>query len=165
MARHTWFAVLLLTLAVNARGDDPCAAEKTRLCPNPSDNAALLRCLRSNQAKLSQACTSDLDQLLAKALEVGAGCEGDVGKLCREVEPGDGRIALCLQSQESDLSQSCQQALSRWRNLKMELGVVCRGDVGRLCPGLPEGDGRILACLRSHEKDLTSDCRSAVRKL
>jgi Golgi apparatus protein 1 len=165
LARHTWLAVLLLTLAVNARGDDPCAAEQARLCPNPSDSAALLRCLRSNKARLSEACTSDLDRLAIKALEVGAGCEGDVYSKCREVQPGEGRIALCLQSQESDLSSSCQQALSRWRNLKMELGVVCRGDAGRLCPGLPEGDGRILACLKSHEKDLTSDCRSAVRKL
>jgi hypothetical protein len=30
---------------------------------------------------------------------------------------------------------------------------------------VPEGAGRIITCLREHEKELTSDCRDVVKKL
>jgi hypothetical protein len=38
-------------------------------------------------------------------------CRGDYEKFCTGVMPGGGRIAACLKSHASELSQECQQAL------------------------------------------------------
>jgi hypothetical protein len=164
MVRQVLLAMLLLSTTLDARGQDACAAEKARLCPNPDSNVALLKCLRSNKAQLSAACTSDLDLVLAKALEIGAGCEADVYNLCRDVPAGGGRIAACLKARNTELSQSCQEAYNRWRNLQMETGVACRNDINKFCSTLYQGEGRILGCLLSHQKDLESDCQDALKK-
>jgi hypothetical protein len=34
----------------------------------------------------------------------------------------------------------------------------CTADANRLCPNVPRGKGRVNACLREHEKMLTSEC-------
>lgn len=165
MVRYILVAFSLLTLSPEARGEDPCAAEVARLCPRSRGDLVLLGCLRSHEQELSQACKGDLDAVLAKAREIGADCEGDVYKLCREVKPGEGRVATCLKENESFLSSSCQSAFNEWRLKRMELMSACAGDVGRLCQTVPEGGGRIWRCLKERAADLTSECRSALQKL
>jgi inosine-uridine nucleoside N-ribohydrolase len=164
MVRLALLATLLLGLVQPARGQDACAAETARLCPRPDDNVALLKCLRSNAAQLSAACTSQLDLVLAKALEVGAGCEADVAEFCKDVPVGQGAVGACLKANKVKVSASCQEALNRWSNLQMEVGVSCRNDINKWCSTLYAGDGRILGCLLSHEKELESDCRSTLKK-
>ena len=165
MVRHVLVVAALLTLAAEARGEDACTAEVNRLCPRSRGDLLVLGCLRANEAAISAACKGDLDLLLAKAKEIGADCEGDVQKLCKDVAPGEGRVATCLKDNESRLSTSCQSAFNEWRMGRMKLTAACAGDVGKWCPQVPEGGGRILRCLREHERELGSDCRSALNKL
>jgi hypothetical protein len=122
-------------------------------------------CLRSHEQELSQACRGDLDAVLAKAKAISADCEGDVYRLCKDVEPSEGRVAACLKDRESELSQSCQGAFNAWRLKRMEFTAACAGDVGRLCRDVPEGAGRVWTCLKEKEKELGSDCRAAMKKL
>jgi hypothetical protein len=65
----------------------------------------------------------------------------------------------------SSLSQSCQGAVNRVRLTYSQIQANCAEDFGRVCPGIPEGGGRILECLREHEKELSSVCRDVVKKL
>ncbi len=51
--------------------------------------------------------------LFAVALSLGAvafagPCDADVDKYCGDVQPGQGSIANCLQSQEANLSFQCR---------------------------------------------------------
>jgi Golgi apparatus protein 1 len=155
----------LAALPLAARAEDPCAAEVHRLCPRSRGDVETLSCLRANERELSRACKGDLDAVLAKARAIGAACEGDVYKLCKDVAPGEGRVAACLKAHEGELSQGCQGAFNTWRLARMELTAACAGDVGRFCRDVPEGGGRIWTCLKEHLPELTSDCRSAVNKL
>jgi hypothetical protein len=41
---------------------------------------------------------------------------------------------------------------------------LCRGDAGRLCPGVQPGGGRILACLQQQAGALSPQCRDALPK-
>lgn len=42
---------------------------------------------------------------------------------------------------------------------------ACEADYRRLCASVLPGGGRILKCLHEHDKDLASDCRSALQSL
>jgi hypothetical protein len=41
---------------------------------------------------------------------------------------------------------------------EQQLLHACGGDVGRLCPGVPPGDGRIKACVKAHASELSAGC-------
>ena len=165
MAVRMIVAVMLLGVAGAAFAEDDCAAEVARLCPASRGDLLVLGCLRANSAALSRVCKGDPDALLAKARQVGSSCDADAAKLCKEVQAGEGRIVSCLRDNESSLSTSCQAAFNKWRLMRMNLQSACAGEIGKLCQMVPEGSGRIYTCLKEHEKDLGSDCRSALNKL
>jgi hypothetical protein len=158
-------ALLLVATSLPALAEDPCAAEAARLCSKARGETALLGCLRGHAKELAPACRAELSSLLAIAEEYGKDCEADARRLCAETPPGEGRLLKCLKDQESFLSQSCQGAFNRVRLERSRIQASCAGEVGRLCRDVPEGSGRILACLRRHEKKLGSDCRDTVGKL
>ena len=41
----------------------------------------------------------------------------------------------------------------------------CRADAQRLCAGIKPGEGRIVACLKSHESDLSAACKANLANL
>jgi hypothetical protein len=165
MLRHLCLAAALVTLLPAARADDPCAAEVEKWCPRGRGEFLVVACLRQHEAELSTACKGDLDAVLAKAKVIGAACEGDVYRLCKDVEPGEGRVAACLKNRESELSQSCQGAFNAWRVARMEFQAACAGDIGQLCQMVPQGSGRLWVCLREQTTKLSSKCRAALEKL
>ena len=42
--------------------------------------------------------------------------------------------------------------------------VACKPDVDRLCPGIQRGGGRIVACLKQNEAQLSAACKDALAK-
>jgi len=45
---------------------------------------------------------------------------------------------------------------------KEALAKACAGDVKRLCPGVPPGEGRIKACMKAHASKLSAPCFDVV---
>lgn len=45
------------------------------------------------------------------------------------------------------------------------MGQACKADAGKLCPGVQPGGGRVLACLKQHEAELSPDCQAALPRL
>ena len=165
MVRYVLSVVLLVGLASPARGEDACTATVAKVCPQSRGDLLVLSCMRAHEAEIAAACPGDLDAVLAKARELGADCDADAAKLCKDVQPGQGRVATCLKDKESFLSSSCQAAFNEWRLMRMRLTSACAGEIGKLCQMVPEGGGRVWTCLKKNEKDLGSDCRDALKKL
>jgi Cysteine rich repeat len=42
--------------------------------------------------------------------------------------------------------------------------VACKPDVDRLCPGIQPGGGRIVACLKQNDAQLSAACKEAIAK-
>lgn len=42
---------------------------------------------------------------------------------------------------------------------------ACHTDATQLCPGVQPGGGRVLACLKQHEAELSSGCKAALPRI
>jgi hypothetical protein len=97
----------------------------------------------------------------AADVRTGAGpCAEDIAKFCKDVQPGGGRIVACMKRNEASLSPACRQHIAQVKERAQEARAACHDDVLRFCGDVEPGQGRIVACLKQHEQDLTSDCRA-----
>ncbi|MGQ0446483.1 MAG: cysteine rich repeat-containing protein [Beijerinckiaceae bacterium] len=46
-----------------------------------------------------------------------------------------------------------------------DLKTYCMSDTERLCKGIEPGGGRLIQCLKSHEKEMSVGCAQALQKL
>jgi hypothetical protein len=92
-------------------------------------------------------------------------CQEDAERLCKGVEPGQGRILQCLKQHEADLSPACKQKRDSFRERMEEIRAACEDDVKKFCAGVQAGGGRIARCLKQHESDVSEGCRNEGRKL
>jgi hypothetical protein len=46
-----------------------------------------------------------------------------------------------------------------------DLRTYCKSDIERLCQGVEPGGGRIIKCLKAHEKEMSVGCALALKKL
>jgi len=92
-------------------------------------------------------------------------CGADVGKFCKDVQPGHGRVAVCLNEHAAELSPACKKSVetvTTQMNAHMEMHADCAGDVQKLCSDVPAGSGRVAMCLGEHTKELTPACKKHV---
>ncbi len=85
-------------------------------------------------------------------------CAADVQRLCQGIAPGGGRLHACLKSNADRLSPACRQDLAQAGQRARDVHERCQGDVWHFCQGIQPGQGRILACLKSHEAELSPPC-------
>lgn len=86
-------------------------------------------------------------------------CSEDVRRLCGDVKPGQGRTYRCLREKESELTPACRDFERKRRAESANSFDACRGDVERFCAGIRPGRGKIAACLKSHQAELSPACR------
>jgi hypothetical protein len=81
-------------------------------------------------------------------------CLDDAKKLCPGVEPGQGRVAACLQQNKEQLSQACKSRIAEFR----EGAQACEADAQKLCPGMKPGPER-RQCMQEHKDQVSPGCR------
>ena len=93
-------------------------------------------------------------------------CKADVQKICKDVKPGHGAIWKCLGDNQSQLSPGCQTSIA---DAKAKMAAkfktvveACQYDATKFCKDIKPGAGRIAACLRLHESELTDNCSSVL---
>jgi hypothetical protein len=101
------------------------------------------------------------------APEKGA-CREDLKKFCANVQPGGGRLAHCLKAHEPNLSPGCQEARRAAREKAKarakEIRAACEGDAQKFCADVQPGGGRIHACLKKNQDQLSEACRVTLPK-
>lgn len=91
-------------------------------------------------------------------------CKDDVDKLCKDVQPGEGRVLQCLKTHEKEVSPACTAHLKQVRAQMKAVGEACEADVEKFCFDTTMGKGAVAKCLKSHSADLSADCKAAVAK-
>jgi len=85
-------------------------------------------------------------------------CSDDIEKYCKEIKPGSGRLLNCLKSHEAELSVSCRGKINELQGIIKDCEQACSGDIAQFCKDIQPGGGRIIKCLREHDKELSSSC-------
>jgi hypothetical protein len=161
IARATFVALLAIG---SARAEDACRADVEKLCAGiPQGGGRIAACLKANQAKVSPGCKAELASVARKVKEVGAACEDDVQSFCADVKPGQGAVLRCLAANKSSLAPGCQEVIQGAQEKLAEFKKACGKDSRKLCKGIPPGQGRVLACLKSREAELSPPCQALMK--
>jgi len=86
-------------------------------------------------------------------------CVADAGKLCKGVQPGEGRVARCMKEHEKELSPGCKENIGKMKEKVRDVAEACKDDAAKLCKEVEPGKGRILRCLKQHEGELSPACK------
>ena len=166
MRRNMIIAVLsLFALPLSARAQDACKVDTERLCKDVSPGGGrIIACLKSHESELSPACKEKMAAGKAKLEKIKEACQSDADKFCKGIQPGDGRFAACLKSHESELAPACHQIVETVETAIREVHEACKDDAGKFCEGIRPGAGRILACLKSHESELSEACKAELTR-
>ena len=100
----------------------------------------------------------------AYAAQQQGACKADVDKLCKDVQPGEGRILECLQTHKSEVSPKCTAEIKQVQAAVKQMSQACEPDIEKFCFNTPVGKGAIAKCLKQHANDLSADCKTAVAK-
>ena len=92
-------------------------------------------------------------------------CEVDAEKLCKDIAPGGGRIIACLKSHQSDLSPACKVNLAAAEAKFEQVKQACQPDAEKFCKGIAPGGGRIAACLKTRQGELSPACQKVFAKV
>jgi hypothetical protein len=90
-------------------------------------------------------------------------CAEDAKRLCAGVS-GRGEVRRCLRSHESELSAACRERLAQLSQARSRTRAACREDLRKFCGDVEPGGGRVIACLREHESELSPACRGVVAR-
>ncbi|HVP30956.1 MAG TPA: cysteine rich repeat-containing protein [Myxococcota bacterium] len=100
--------------------------------------------------------------------QVLQGCKTELETHCSGVTPGEGRIVACLYAYEDKLSSRCEYAvydaaaqLERAISALSYVANECRSDLEKFCSGVAAGQGRLVACIDGHAKELSARCAAA----
>jgi hypothetical protein len=91
-------------------------------------------------------------------------CKADYEKFCKDVKPGQGRIAKCMKAHENELSPACKNKIETDREKSKAFIKACKSDTETLCRGIKTGDGRIIKCLKQNESLLSAPCKAYFQK-
>jgi len=131
--------------------------------------AGLTHSNASAQSNANAPVQSNLRERIAAAVEMVEGaCASDVRKFCGNVTRGEGRLVLCMQAYDDQLSKRCQFALYRVsRNLEAVVSRVgriadaCWNDIQEKC-----GDAdKIGQCVIEKRGSLSQACQTVINDL
>lgn len=105
-----------------------------------------------------------LCSLPVQAAREARACAADAQKFCPGVKPGGGAIESCLKKNEASLSAACNEYRQEMHSKAKEFTQACTADAKKICADVKPGGGRVYACLKKNEANLSSDCKKKIQE-
>jgi hypothetical protein len=97
----------------------PCAEDIANFCKDVKPGGGrIITCLKNREGELSSLCKNKLQEIQKRLDEAKRTCTNDIEKFCKSVEPGEGRIARCLEEHTPELSPACAEKMD-WVKAKL----------------------------------------------
>jgi hypothetical protein len=112
---------LSLWIGINVYAEDtrPCADDVSKFCKDVTPGGGrIANCLKEHEKDLSPACKKMTEEMMTRAKEIHKACADDLDKFCKDVQPGNGNIARCLEEHKSELSPGCGEEFGKARHTK-----------------------------------------------
>jgi len=92
-------------------------------------------------------------------------CTQEIRTFCPDVQPGGGRIMMCLKENESKLSPACMQRMHDLVDYMSGPMGACRDDWVAYCyhPRASTERQGIMECLQANQMQLSTDCKKAMQ--
>src|SRR5499426_1034757 len=101
--------------------------------------------------------------------QLGTTCGSDIGKYCKGVNLGGGRLVGCLQQKGEAVSSRCRASmvalgtlLTTREQARAAVPRVCDADIRRVCAGVQAGDGNLMECFYKARQNISGPCQQAV---
>ncbi|HTN52342.1 MAG TPA: cysteine rich repeat-containing protein [Anaeromyxobacter sp.] len=98
-------------------------------------------------------------------------CHKELTTFCKGVPAGQARILACLYAFEDKVSDQCVYAVyDAAAQLEQAVQAVkfaasqCQADLQKFCADVKPGKGRALACLDKNAKDVSAQCKDALKQ-
>ena len=113
--------IIFFTLAAYAEDDavladhkGPCFEDRQKFCKDVSPgDGKIITCMKEYWAELSQSCKYHHMKIKEQMKQTHDACKTDIEKSCKDIKPGEGRIAKCLYEHQKDLSNDCQTQIEK----------------------------------------------------
>jgi hypothetical protein len=90
-------------------------------------------------------------------------CTSDVKEFCSNITPGKGRVLFCLKSHDDKISQTCKDQIHEIMKEWKEFHQACKADLQSFCKTVQPGEGRMMACLKQHQAELSTECKALLK--
>lgn len=107
--------LMLLGLPVYADEHErgACRADAQKFCKDVRPGGgAIARCLKRHEAELSSECRERMAEGRKRVGEFADACKADAETLCKQVQPGGGRVLRCLAGHRDQLSPACAEKIA-----------------------------------------------------
>ena len=99
---------------------ESCKADVQKLCSGVKPGHWRVReCLKQHDAELSPACKQSRANMRELQEEIHPDCRPDIEKLCKEIQPGGGRVMACLEPHLAELSPGCRSRIEKREQRKV----------------------------------------------
>jgi len=98
-----------------------CSEEITKYCKGVKPGGGrLLVCLKEHEKDLTPTCSEKVAEIEKRLEEAKQICAEDTEKFCKGIQPGEGRIANCLNGHIEEISQNCRKKVSGLKKMEPE---------------------------------------------
>jgi hypothetical protein len=87
-------------------------------------------------------------------------CTADIKQYCSDITPGKGRVLFCLKAHDDKITANCLTQVHQVMKEYKEIYHACKGDIEKFCKTVQPGEGRVLACLKQNQAQLSPECKS-----
>jgi outer membrane protein OmpA-like peptidoglycan-associated protein len=101
--------------------------------------------------------------------QLAASCGSDIGKFCKTVNLGGGRMTRCLEQNRAAISARCKASMAAMQTLlttreqaRAAVPQVCDADIRRVCAGVQAGDGNLMECFHKAKQNISAPCQKVV---
>jgi hypothetical protein len=145
----------IVQAADDAAPSTPAAAPAPAAAPTPASTPAAV------PAPAAAPAPAPVPAPAAKPAQARQGpCNEDIQKFCKDVKPGGGRVSACLEKNEAGLSQGCGSFHQLMKERIAKFVQACEADIEKLCKDTELGSGRVAACLKTKQSELSPACKA-----
>ena len=140
-------------------GGNACKEDMAKFCASEKPGEGrLAACLKAHESELSAGCKAQAAEMKAKMEEWTEACKTDRETLCKDAQPGNGRLMACMHDNEAKLSKGCKAKFTHVKKHMEMANKECAADLKANCATSKTAAAK-MQCLHERMDTLQPACK------